>query len=108
MIDNDNRVVVSYHRVSPTIVDKVIIQNDNRPKSDLEREAMHKSLVSSIDKCRKAADNEDYEIQHDYIDEYKSGANQANMTEFLQMMEDAKDGKIKRIYGSVEILSVIR
>lgn len=97
-MENDNRVVVSYHRVSPTIVDKVTIENDDRPKSDLEREAMHKSLVSSIEKCRKAAKLEDNEIQHDYIDEYKSGANQANMTDFLQMMEDAKDGKIKRIY----------
>lgn len=90
--------VVSYHRVSPTTHDRVVIEGDNRPINDIIRENMHKTLVSSIELCRKAASVNNEEIEYEYIDEYKSGKNQENMTAFLEMIEDARAGKISKIY----------
>lgn len=93
-----NKKVVSYHRVSPTKHDKVTIEGDNRPLNEVVRENMHKSLMSSIEKCRKQAEADDLKIEHEYIDQYKSGKSQVHMQDFQKMMDAAEKGEISKIY----------
>jgi len=90
--------VVAYHRVSPTRIKKEQIENENRPLNEIIKEEMHKSLISSVKICKDAAQYDGHQITHDYIDEYKSGKSQEHMSDFNQMMDDARNGKIDRIY----------
>lgn len=93
-----NKKVVSYHRVSPTKHDKIAIEGDNRPLNEIVRDNMHKSLMSSIEKCRKQAEVDGLKIEHEYIDQYKSGKSQEHMQDFQKMMNAAENGEIARIY----------
>ncbi len=90
-------MTVSYHRVSPTKHDRVSTEGQKLSHVEI-RENIHKSMLTSIKCCDEAADKNGEKIDKIYTDEYISGKNQEQMVAFRQMMQDAKDGKIKKIY----------
>lgn len=97
----ENKMIVSYHRVSPTKHDKVEVEKLTEDKNEIKRlmtERIHKTIASSKELCRNAAARDDLRIDKEYVDEYISGKNQEHMLAFQEMMKDARDGKIERIY----------
>jgi len=91
------KMAVSYHRVSPTKVDRVSAEGLKLSHAEVQ-DNLHRSLVSSIEMCDAAAKRDGCVIEKVYTDEYVSGKNQDNMIAFKQMMQDAREGKISKIY----------
>lgn len=91
------KMAVSYHRVSPTKIDRVSAEGLKLSHAEVQ-DNLHRSLVSSIEMCDAAAKRDGCVIEKVYTDEYVSGKNQDNMIQFKQMMQDAREGKISKIY----------
>ena len=93
----NEKQIVAYHRVSPTKHDRISTEGLKLSQKEVQ-ENLHRTLISSIDMCEKSAIANGDEIEHNYIDEYRSGKDQSNMTNFKQMIKDAEDGKISKLY----------
>ncbi|MFZ7131953.1 MAG: recombinase family protein [Eubacteriales bacterium] len=96
MIENE-KIAVSYSRVSPTKHDRVSPTGEKLSHFEVQ-EKIHKSLLSSIKTCDDAAKRDGFEINHVYYDEYISGKNQDNMIAFREMMEAARAGEFNILY----------
>ena len=96
-IEMTEKMIVSYHRVSPTKVDRVSTDGLKLTHSEIQKN-IHKSMLSSIETCERAAASNGEKIDKIYTDEYVSGKNQAQMLKFKEMMDDVRDGKISKIY----------
>lgn len=97
-MSGNEKNVVAYHRVSPTKRDRISTDGiTKRPHAEIQK-ILQKSMVSSIELAEKEAERNGEQIEYHYSDEYISGKNTNNMVQFQQMMEDAKAGKISKIY----------
>lgn len=91
------KVIASYHRVSPTKKDQISAEGVRLSHAEIQ-ENMHKTLVTSVESCDRAALSNGEKIKQTYIDEYKSGKSQDNMVQFKEMINDAKNGKLSKLY----------
>lgn len=96
MVENE-KIIVAYHRVSPTKHDRISTDGLKLSQKDI-KENLHKSMVSSMDLAERHAKLNGEEIHHHYCDEYVSGKDQKNQIEFQKMMQDCRKGLIKKIY----------
>lgn len=56
-------------------------------------------MEEALNMCRKDAEREGYTVYSEYIDQYVSGKDAKQMTEFQMMLDDARAGKFQRVYS---------
>jgi len=82
----NKKICAIYARVSPT----------KHVKSDND---LHISLEETLNMCRKDAEREGYTVYKEYIDEYVSGKDAKQMTNFQMMLDDARLRKFTKVYS---------